>query len=64
LKKQPGDAQSDVVSTMAEPAWRRFWLWLTTRQTCRECRLLRVEAEDIECRCLPVWPNGLRSMHD
>ncbi len=38
--------------------WRRFWRWLTTRQTCRECGLLQVEAESVECRC--DWPNGLR----
>jgi hypothetical protein len=38
--------------------WRRFWRWLTTRKTCRECGLLQVEAESIECRC--DWPNMVR----
>ena len=45
-------------------AWWRFWSWLTTRQTCRECRLLRVEAEDINCPCLTRWPDGLKGNQD
>jgi hypothetical protein len=31
------------------------------RRTCRECRLLEIEAIDIDCPCLPNWPDGLRS---
>jgi hypothetical protein len=41
-------------------AWSRLWSWLTTRQTCKECRLLRVEAKDIDCPCLTRWPDGLK----
>jgi hypothetical protein len=40
--------------------WARVIRSLPLRQTCRECRLLKVEAEDINCPCLPRWPNGLR----
>jgi hypothetical protein len=49
--------KSDLVDIAGE-VMLAIWAWLTTRQTCRDCGLLKVEAESIECRC--DWPNGLK----
>jgi hypothetical protein len=36
---------------------RRFWLRLFPWETrvCRHCRLMRLEARDVECRCEWAW---------